>query len=64
MRKNQKAAAPVRASAANRNSNAKYITTVAPRRASTRAKLTPTQRGRFWQSAGDAIEVARAGRSL
>ena len=26
-----------------------------------RKPLTPEQRGRFWQSVGDAIEAARAG---
>ena len=61
MRNNQKAAAPVRASAANRNINAQNNTMPVSLRARPRVKMTPEQRGWFWESVGEAIEAARAG---
>lgn len=37
-------------------------TTRGDRDARARKRLTPEQRGKFWQSVGEAIEAARAGK--
>ena len=59
MRKTSQRAAPVQTSPASKTINM-YIITASTRGAASRAKLTPTQRGRFWQSVDEAIEAERA----